>query len=373
MQGGFNDGQFNEQVLYNARLARAKRGGFWNWWYRYTAPAIPSTTNISLEAREIVRQGRLTSIVIFILFFLNFGSIPSAISGLNKALTVVLIVSLTAMLVAIYLNRRGSVFWAGLIIVLVHAIGIMFNLYTTPTGLSFEVISSFAILIIPTLLAAALLPPLAVFVIAALNVLFCIFAINFMPHAATFNAPTSLVIVQGAVLPSVIQGATAGISFLWVSSLQRALRERDQAEEVARLERDLSDQTEKMAQQKEQLEQSINMILQTQTRVANGDLNARVPLTSDNVLWSVAGTLNNLITRLQRSQQAEAQLEHTRKSAGWLISILRSRKNGQSSTRYSRTGTVIDPIAMELFTSADLQQRTPIEKHSRPEFRSHEA
>ncbi len=370
MQGQFNEGQLNEKTFQSAALERAIRRGFWErWWYSWTAPSMPSAMNMSLEAREVVRQGRLTSIVIFILFFLNFGSIPSAVAGLNKALAVVLVISLTAMIVAIYLNRRGSVFWAGLIIVLVHAIGIMYNLFTTPSGLSFEVISSFAILIIPTLLAAALLPSYAVFVIAALNVLFCIFAINFMPHAKDFAPPMSLIIVQGVVLPGVIQIATAGISFLWVSSLHRALRERDQAEEVARLERDLSEQTEKMAQQKEQLEQSISMILQTQTRVANGDLNARVPLTSDNVLWSVAGTLNNLITRLQRSQQAEEQLERTKNSAGWLVSILRARKAGQSSARYSRTGTMVDPIAMELFTPAEFQQQSYVERRSRPEIR----
>ena len=356
-------GEFNESTLENIRSASPKRRTYFNWWYRLAAPPLPPA-NASLEAREIARQGRLTSIVIFILIFLNFGSIPSAISGLNSALTIVLVVSFVAIGVSILLNRRGLVFWAGLILVLVHEIGIMLNLFTTPSGLSFQVISSFSILILPTLLAAALLPSASVFFFAFLSTLFCFFAVMFMPHKG-FNAPASLVFVQGVVLPAVIQGATAGIAFLWVSSLQRALRERDQAEEVARLERDLSEQTEIMARQKEQLEQSINMILQAQMRVANGDLNARVPLTQDNVLWSVAGTLNNLITRLQRAQGAEEQLERTKSSAGWLISILRNRKAGQPSSRYSRTGTVIDPIAMELFSAAELQQSSPQEQRQR--------
>ncbi len=347
--------QFSGRGLQAPRTA--KRGSFWNkLWYSWTAPPLPAA-NASLQMRENARQGRLTSIVIFILIFLNLGSIPSAVAGLNRALSVVLIVSVAALVLAVFLNRRGSVFWAGLIIVLVHAIGIMLNLFTTPTGLSFEVISSFAILIIPTLLAAALLPPLAVFVLAILSTVFCVFAITTMPHAVGFTAPMSLIIVQGVVLPGVVQGATAGISFLWVSSLQRALRERDQAEEVIRLERDLSEQAEAMARQKEQLEQSIDMILHTQMRVANGDLNARVPLTSENVLWPVAGTLNNLITRLQRSYTAGKQLEHTKASADWLVSILRKRKAGQLSPQYTRTGTMIDPIAMELFTASELQRQ----------------
>ncbi len=357
-------GEFNDSTLQNVQLATRKRRNYFNWWYRFTAPPVPPP-NASLEVREIARQGRLTSIVIFILIFLNFGSVPSAVAGLNPALLIVLIVSFITIGAAIVLNRRGSVFWAGLILVLVHAIGIMINLFTTPSGLSFQVISSFAILILPTLLAAALLPASSVFIFAILSTLFCFLAIKFMPYSTGFNAAPSLVFVQGVVLPAVVQGATAGISFLWVSSLQRALRERDQAEEVARLERDLSEQAEIMAQQKVQLDQSISMILQTQTRVANGDLSARVPLTSENVLWSVAGTLNNLITRLQRAQNAEEQLERTRASANWLVSIMRNHKAGQSAGRYTRTGTVIDPIAMELFSQTDAQQHTSQEQRQR--------
>ena len=356
--------ELNDKLLQNVQLPRRKRRNYFDWWYRFTAPPTPPP-NAPLEVREIARQGRLTSIVIFILIFLNFGSIPSAVAGLNSALFLVLIASFIVIGASIVLNRRGSVVWAGLILVLVHAIGIMINLYTTPSGLSFQVISSFAILILPTLLAAALLPAATVFVFAALNTIFCFIAVMSMPHAQGFDAPAALIFVQGVVLPAVVQGATAGISFLWVSSLQRALRERDQAEEVARLERDLSEQSENMAKQKVQLEQSINMIMQTQTRVANGDLNARVPLTSENVLWPVAGTLNNLITRLQRAQGAEEQLERTRASAGWLVSIMRNHKAGQPTRRYARTGTVIDPIAMELFNSTDTQSHTSEEPRQR--------
>jgi hypothetical protein len=347
--------ELNDNVLQNVQLIKRKRRSYFNWWYRFTAPPVPPP-NAPLDVREVARQGRLTSIVIFILIFLNFGSVPSAVAGLNPALLIVLIVSFVTIGASIVLNRRGFVFWAGLILVLVHAIGIMINLFTTPSGLSFQVISSFAILILPTLLAAALLPASSVFVFAVLNTIFCFFAVRFMPHAKGFNDPTSLVFVQGVVLPAVVQGATAGISFLWVSSLQRALRERDQAEEVARLERDLSEQSDIMAKQKVLLDQSIDMILQTQMRVANGDLNARVPLTSENVLWPVAGSLNNLITRLQRAQGAEEQLERTKSSAGWLVSIMRNYKAGQPTGRYTRTGTVIDPIAMELFSPNKGQQ-----------------
>ncbi|GAC1360375.1 MAG: hypothetical protein NVS2B12_09140 [Ktedonobacteraceae bacterium] len=41
-----------------------------------------------------------------------------------------------------------------------------------------------------------------------------------------------------------------------------------------------------------QLDASIQQIVQTYMRIANGDFDARVPLNQDNVLWQVAGSLN---------------------------------------------------------------------------------
>jgi nitrogen fixation/metabolism regulation signal transduction histidine kinase len=55
------------------------------------------------------------------------------------------------------------------------------------------------------------------------------------------------------------------------------------------------------------------ILFHTNTRVANGDLNARIPLTKDNALWQVSSSLNNILSRLQRSrqelQQTRAELE----------------------------------------------------------------
>jgi hypothetical protein len=41
----------------------------------------------------------------------------------------------------------------------------------------------------------------------------------------------------------------------------------------------------------------------------HGDFNARVPLTADNVLWQISGSLNNLLARLQRSRQDAEELK----------------------------------------------------------------
>jgi methyl-accepting chemotaxis protein len=64
-----------------------------------------------------------------------------------------------------------------------------------------------------------------------------------------------------------------------------------------------------VAEQKRQHDASIRSIVETHTRVANGDLEARVPLTQDNVLWQISGSLNKLLARLQRLSQDTAKVQ----------------------------------------------------------------
>jgi len=67
-----------------------------------------------------------------------------------------------------------------------------------------------------------------------------------------------------------------------------------------------------IAQQKQELESGIQLILETHVQVANGDFATRAPLTQDHLLWQVAYSLNNLLARLQRLSQAEAELQRTK-------------------------------------------------------------
>lgn len=106
-----------------------------------------------------------------------------------------------------------------------------------------------------------------------------------------------------------IQGLVAVVAYAWVQSSMRALKRADRAEQIARLEHDLTVQAEKDARQKQVLEASIWQIVQTQIRVAKRDYSARVPLNQDNVLWQVSGSLNNLLARLQRLHQLELQYD----------------------------------------------------------------
>ncbi len=194
-----------------------------------------------------------------------------------------------------------------------------------------------------------MLPPIFVFVSALLNVLFCTLVVNFMPRSAGMDAFMPIAYANGIFLPITVLGITAIINFLAQRSLGQAIRDRDRAQEIIRLERHLSLQAEEMMKRKEQLEQGIAVIMETQTHVANGNLHAQVPLTRDHQLWPVASTLNNLIARLRRYHQVERELEVTKQSAFTLLNSIQAYKTGRRANQYKRTGTVIDPIAIEIF------------------------
>ncbi|GHO92135.1 hypothetical protein KSF_021830 [Reticulibacter mediterranei] len=329
--------------------------GLLGWWYNLTAPAEP-TINASIEERESSRRAKLASTIMLILYILTVPAVVASFLGKNYQMIPLLAGMFFATIIATCCNRRGLVNLTGLIIVVAYSAGMMTNIATAAGGLSLELAPWFTLLIIPEILVAALLSPGMAFAFAPIYIAFSVLAFLFMPRAAGAETNLNIIFSNAVLLPGILQCTVAGISFLWASNLERALRERDRAEEVVRLERDLAEKSEQMIQQKEQLEHSIDVIVQTQATVANGNLNARVPLTADNVLWSVAGTLNNLIARLQRARATEAELEQARTSAAHLAAIIRTRKHGQPTPNYVYKGTMIDTIAMEIFPPQETQK-----------------
>jgi uncharacterized phage infection (PIP) family protein YhgE len=79
--------------------------------------------------------------------------------------------------------------------------------------------------------------------------------------------------------------------------------------------REITDLENAVAQQKRELESGIEQILQTHVETANGNFQARAPLSQDHVLWQIAYALNNLIARLQRLGQVENELQQARMEA----------------------------------------------------------
>jgi hypothetical protein len=130
--------------------------------------------------------------------------------------------------------------------------------------------------------------------------------------------------------------------FGWMGarSVDLAIARADRAEEIARLEHAIVEQTR-------QLEQGIEAIRQTHARVANGDYSARAPLNQEHILWQIAYSLNNLIQRLQRNSDAEHLLVRTKGEVERLVQEIQRAKVGLVPVWPQPSSTPLDPVLQE--------------------------
>jgi hypothetical protein len=82
-----------------------------------------------------------------------------------------------------------------------------------------------------------------------------------------------------------------------------------------------------IVKQKLELEAGIQQLLQTHIQAANGDFAVRAPLTQDHVLWQIAYSLNNLLSRIQRLSQAESDLLQARTETSRVVGGLQNQAN----------------------------------------------
>ena len=279
----------------------------WRWWYRLASPPEPKGEP-SFQEIERFRRGRTGSQIILALYFLLIIAIFARFVGTNDYLLPIIAGTAFALMIATVLNRLGKITIAGAIVVLTFAAFPILNIVTTPGGLSMLVLPLFGLLVLSLLCAVSFLPPGWIFVMALANILFTFFSLVYLPRTAELSA--ILAIAFGGIVTPIIlsQVLISVVAYVWVRSTTQALLRADSAEELARLEHDLALQSEEAAQQKRRLEASIQKIVETHMRVANGNFDARVPVLEENVLWQISGPLNNLLARTQRWRQDAVEL-----------------------------------------------------------------
>lgn len=303
--------------------------GWFRWWYSIASPSLPEDS-ATFKERERFRRGRTGSQILLALYLFLIVSLPSGFLGANFAVVWIVASGFLALIIATLLNRAGYVNTAGFIVVATFVAAPIANIVTTPGGLNMMVLPLYGLLILPLLCAISFLPPWWVFVVAAGNSIFAYLSLIILPQTAELGAILTLNFA-GIVTPIILSLLIVSVvAYLWVRSTTQALTRADRAEELAKLEHDLALQAETAAQQKRLLEISIQQIIETHRRVANGDYNARVPLNQDNVLWQISGSLNNLLVRVQGWRQDSAELKQMR------LALQQAREENRRLTRSLR-------------------------------------
>ncbi len=331
------------------------------WWYRLSLPSFPEMLAPSQE-RERFRQSRIASQLLLMTLLLIVLALPVSFFDSNLLLFPVFATLLAVLLLAMILNRLGKPTVSGAVVVIVLELAIMGITLVTSEGVGGLPFPLFDALVFPVVIATSLLPIWWSLGIALLNCLFVMltFAWAFYTRNPGFH-PTSLSIF---VVPLLLQGLLFAVVLLWRHQTEVALAKADRAEGIARLEHDLAHQGRIIAEQKQQLEEGIQHLINTHLRVAQGDLTARVSLDETHQLWQLAGLLNTLLTRYQQARQAEDDLQRTRIAVDYLLQAVRDAKQHLHGIAYKPTRTMIDVLGVELQRSSATSKIENSSQHS---------
>ncbi|HEU0026345.1 MAG TPA: hypothetical protein VFQ25_04455 [Ktedonobacterales bacterium] len=316
--------------------------GVLGWWYRIAAPRV-TVTRPSLAERELLRRGRLAATLILAILALGIINIP--VAATNPSMTELYgdLVGIAGCVVAVALNRSGSISLASILLAALLAGGFAGIILTAPGGLSVPNLLLMPLLALDELIAVSLLAPWTVFLFALINSAFVLVVILEWPTNATvhtlLNQPgaASLIISPPITLFLIV----ALVTYLWVRGATNALVARDRAEEFATLEH-------AVAEQRRSLELGMRQMHDTLVRVANGDYSARAPLSQDNVLWQLSASLNTMIARQQKVSDAQFQLQRAVGEVARLVEAVRQARAGRPPLWPAETGTVVDPLIREL-------------------------
>jgi hypothetical protein len=327
----------------------ASRQGLVGWWLGLTAPPWP-TYPIPVAERERLRKAELTSFSILAIFAFIIALVSNSLADPTTAQAVGLMA--VFLLIAAILNRTGRTRAAAYLIPSVMLLILAASVIQAPGGLKLIGLPIYDLFVIPVVLVSLTGNRNAPWVFAIIAIAFVVGSylleqpeVIKLSNGTSFNGiayEQSIFGVWGMINRHVALLFFAAL-FGWMGarSVDNAIARADRAEEIARLEHAIVEQTR-------QLEQGIREIQQTHVKVAQGDFNARAPLGQDHILWQIAYSLNNMIQRLQRSWEAERMLQRTKAEIDRLTLEVQRAKAGQRPLWPPPSGTPLDPLIIEI-------------------------
>jgi hypothetical protein len=334
-----------------------RRTGLVGWWLNLTAPPWPAHS-IPVKERERLRKAELTSFSILAIFAFLIALVSNSLADPTTAEAVGLMALF--LLIAALLNRTGRTRAAAYLIPGAMSLLLMATVAEAPGGLKLIGLPIYDLFVIPIFVVSLIGDRRAPWIFALLAIAFVVGSyllvkpeVITLPGGGTFNGiayEQQIFGIWGMINRHVALLFFAAL-FGWMGarSVDNAIARADRAEEIARLEHAIAEQTR-------QLEQGIEAIRQTHVRVANGDFSARAPLEQEHILWQIAYSLNNMIQRLQRSADAEHLLARTRVEIERLTQEIQRAKAGLYPLWPQPSGTPLDPLLKEFASSGTSRQ-----------------
>ena len=319
---------------------------FLRWWFSSTVPKIQPTTP---AGRERMRYARLISSFLLFILTLAVLALPLRFVAQDTRGNMLGFMIDGLYVFALLCNRKGWIRAAGIFFV----VGILLT-EAAPVVLAGQFdtqnLPLFDYLVIAILIAGAVLPPASAFMVAAINSVVIIVTITVLPHTSNLNTSLQGSNVYAILLPPIfLQLVVAAVMYVIIGYLLSTIRRADRAEQIAALQKQVADFAKARADEKQVLEHSISLIAQTHARVANGELDARVPLHEHNILWPVAVPLNNLLSRAQAWKREAEMLMKLQEAATRTVHFIHVQRENHHPLYFSHlTGTPLDPVLQEI-------------------------
>jgi hypothetical protein len=330
-----------EPVELLDKVVPPAQAGLFQRWYALTS--LPDVSdNESFYRREIVRRSRLSSSVIFFFLVLLLGMMPVTllVIGIYPYYFWLTLGLFVVCVFALFVNRSGHTNIAGFIVTF-GAFAILTTALFTTVPFDETTLQGYDMYVVLLLLSIALLPVRWVMLFYVLSVGVIIVSLFKMPLTPTLQADVHSRVILILFRPIGLLFMSTGVAWIFSSVLTNAIRRANQAETIVQLERE-------QRRLSQNLESGVQQILETHVKISNGDLNARAPLSEDNVLWQIARALNTLLVRYQRAAQAERDLQKVDETVRVLVERVQKSGNN-SSVSVPLTGNPhLDPVLTEL-------------------------
>ena len=317
-------------------------------WYRISTPS----KELEGTQYDIIGRSRLASILLLITLIVAIAFIPAAITSDDGHVIPPLIAMFVIACIGTVLNKRGKVILVGILLVGTLDIALVYTLLSYPHfTLTQNAVPIYDLFVLSDIIAISLLPVNSILYIALYHSIFMCADIALQPHTPDLQLLLTSTGYSIMIRPLTIQIVVGLVMYLWVRNTTKAIERANKAEVIAQLERAI-------ALQKQDLDEGIQQILQTLVQAANGNLNVRTPLARENVLWHVGIALNTLLSRLQRANQKERELQAIKAELERLAYAIRAAKERQKILWLMPGGTALDPIISELLNCALIQSPT---------------
>jgi hypothetical protein len=302
-------------------------------WIAFTSPAA---------SRQPQWREEIASLIFPIIFLLVVLPLPAALGNPPQLITLSII--LPVMLIALLLKKLGYFLIAGFLIAGGIECGIASAIVTVAGGVDISQLPLYALLIQTGFVVIAFFSPGWIWGIAVINCSFIVFSILNLHRPGTALALQLTQDPAAVLVPMILlQLFVAFVCWVIMEALLREILRADRAEVIADLERREVDHQHEELQRKQQIEEGVQVIIQTMNQAASGNLGARAPLAQENILWRVAQTLNTLLARLQALRQDQDELARTREIAQRLAQCV---SQGRAFPLQRWTKTPLDPVIM---------------------------